>query len=475
MRWACVFLPQLALDGLLRRLDDAVSPLALVHGPVQRRTLMAVNESARQAGLRPGMTLAAVQSLGVSCRMIEHDPREVERLREFVATWAYRYSSQVSLEFPHAVILEIAQSHRLFGPWPELERRLHEDLVGLGLRHRITAAPNPYAARILANVHDGLAVDAHALMGALGQVPVERAGLPKEIVDAFLRSGLRTLRQILGLPRESVVRRFPKSLITHLDRLCGHEPAALTWYRPPDRFEARIEFEYDVESSMALLFPLRRLTSDLAAFLCSRDGGVQRFVLVLEHDRCAPTEIPVGLLAPERDAAMLFELARGRVENAAVPAPVRAMQLVARELPAFVPAAQDLFQTAAQQAMSWEQLRERLRARLGDDVVHGMHWRPDHRPDRAIGQEPPGRPFTRPLARPGWLLPQPIPLRDHYVRVIAGPERIESGWWDCDDLKRDYYIVETSRGQRAWAFCLAESELPAPPHPDRLMVHGWFG
>ena len=79
------------------------------------------------------------------------------------------------------------------------------------------------------------------------------------------------------------------------------------------------------------------------------------------------------------------------------------------------------------------------------------------------------------LSRPGWLLPRPVPLRDAYVRVIAGPERIESGWWDCDDLQRDYYIVETSRGQRAWAFCLAEGDMPAPPHPDRLMVHGWFG
>ncbi|GAB6194705.1 Y-family DNA polymerase [Lysobacter xanthus] len=476
MRWACIFLPQLALDGLLRRLDDPASPLALVHGPVQRRTLLAVNAAAREAGLKPGMTMAAAQALGVPCRTVEHDPRAAERLREFLAAWAYRYSSQVSLDLSHAVVLEASQSRRLFGEWPQLERRLRDDLVALGIRHRITAAPNPHAARMLANVHDGLAVDAHALHNALGQLPIERAGLPRDIVDAFLRMGLRRLRQVLALPRESMVRRFPPSLVAHLDRLCGHDPTPLQWYRPPDRFEARIEFEYDVESSLALLFPLRRLTHDLATFLCSRDGGVQRFMLVLEHERCAPTEVVVGLLTPEREASILFELARGRIENARLPAATRGMRLVAQELPPFVPAARDLFETRPQQAVPWTQLRERLRARLGDEAVHGLGWRADHRPEQAMSGATAVVPAQVPnVPRPGWLLPRPMPLQDRCVRILAGPERIESGWWDADDVRRDYYLVETARGQRVWAFCLVDDELPAAPMPDRMMVHGWFG
>ena len=33
MHWLCVFLPQLALDDVLRRLDDPLAPVALVSGP----------------------------------------------------------------------------------------------------------------------------------------------------------------------------------------------------------------------------------------------------------------------------------------------------------------------------------------------------------------------------------------------------------------------------------------------------------
>jgi len=69
--------------------------------------------------------------------------------------------------------------------------------------------------------------------------------------------------------------------------------------------------------------------------------------------------------------------------------------------------------------------------------------------------------------RPLWLLPQPIPLRQPLVQILSGPERIESGWWDGGDVRRDYYVVETSQGQRAWAF------LPAGA-AEGWMLHGWF-
>ena len=33
-----------------------------------------------------------------------------------------------------------------------------------------------------------------------------------------------------------------------------------------------------------------------------------------------------------------------------------------------------------------------------------------------------------------------------------GPERIETGWWRGDDVRRDYYVVETDAGTRWWIF-----------------------
>jgi protein ImuB len=62
---------------------------------------------------------------------------------------------------------------------------------------------------------------------------------------------------------------------------------------------------------------------------------------------------------------------------------------------------------------------------------------------------------------------QPQALRESLPQVLAGPERIESGWWDGADLRRDYYRVQTRAGQQAWVYREVGSEGP-------WLIHGWF-
>lgn len=469
MLWVCVLLPQLALDGVLRNRTDADAPLALLSGTPQRRVLQAVNPAARALGLKPGQSLIAAQAMSRAFTTAEYDLALIERWQQFLAAWAYGFSSQVSLHYPRCLLLEVHSSLALFGPWPRLEARLREELRTLGFGHRITLAPNPAAARVLANVHDGLAVtDTDSLYHVLESLPVERLGLPRDVASAFARMGLRTLKQILALPRDGLARRFCAETLRHLDTLIGHRPLALEFHRPPDLFDARIELNFEVESHQALLFPLRRLTADLAAYLAGRDSGVQRFTLHLEHRQLADSQVPVGLLSAERDPAMLFELTRGRLEHLQLPAPVLAVRLIARELPTFVPEHRELFDERPQQSLPWEQLRERLRARLGDDAVQGLAAHADHRPECAWQSQPVTRNALPSdiTPRPGWLLAEPKPLHEASLRVLAGPERIESGWWDGGDVRRDYYLVETRTGQRGWAFRSTDG--------GPLLLHGWF-
>jgi len=468
MRWACILFPQLALDAVLRRRDDPQTPLALLSGPLQRRVLQAVNPSAQALGLRRGQTLTVARALVEHFDCEEYQPQQVEHWQQFLAAWGYRFSSHVSLDFPRALLLEVESSLSLFGPWPRFEQRLREELQALGFQHRIVLAPNALAARILANVADGLAVDEAQLPQRLGSLPISRCGFAPEVASAFAGMGLRRLEQVHALPRASVAKRFSRAVLEHIDRLHGHLPQALDCYRPPDHFHGRIEFNFDVESSTALLFPLRRLTADLASFLAGRDCGVQRFLLLLEHRGGTATEVRVGLLSAEREPEMLFELARGRLEPVQLVAPVQALSLQAQDLPRFVPAAAELFTERPQQSLGWEQLRERLRARLGDEAVGGIAAQADHRPERAWSQLGQGtRVSGAQVPRPGWLLSDPQPLSDFFPRVLAGPERIESGWWDGADVRRDYYLIETADGRRAWVFHPAGK-------PDQFWVHGWF-
>jgi protein ImuB len=475
MLWACVLLPQLALDGVMRRRANPEEPLALISGTAQRRVLQTVNAAARELGLRPGQSLNAAHAMTREFATVEYDPAQTDHWHRLLAAWAYRFSSQVSLKYPRVLLMEVESSLGLFGPWPVFEARLREELTALGFSHRIVVAPNPVAARMLANVHDRLAVTCTAeLQELLEQMPVNRIGLPQDVATVFARMGLHRLRQVLALPRDTLARRFPAQVLQHLDTLLGRRPVALQCYVPPDHFDTRLELNFDVESHQALLFPLKRMIADLAVFLGGRDSGVQRFVIHLEHvpsvGSVAPdTLIPVGLLSAEREATMLFELARGRLEQVVVPSPVRALRLQAKDLPAFVPSHRELFDDRPQQNMPWEQLRERLRAKLGDEAVSGLSFQADHRPECAWQSCSTNKPATviSSVPRPGWLLPEPEPLAQASVRVLAGPERIESGWWDGGDMRRDYFLVETRSGQRGWAYRRVGDD-------SDLLLHGWF-
>jgi protein ImuB len=466
MSWACILLPHIALDSVLRRRTDD-TPLVLVDGPFNARCIVAVNATAREAGLRIGQSLIAARALLAQFDALPCDHEAAGRWQRFLAAVAYRYSSEVSL-LPHAIVLEVSGSLGLFGPWPRLEARLRADLVALGFRHRIAIAPTPQAAHVLAGIADGQAVLQPAqLRQALHNVPIRKSRLPVAATDALPAMGIRTLGQLLRLPRDGLRRRFGHALLQSIDRLLGELPAGLDLYRPPDVFDLRIELTHEVENIASLVFPLRRMTGDLAAYLAGRDGGVQRFTVHLEHRGSRITDVSVGLLSPERDPGMLFELARGRMESLQLPEPVLGMRLIARDLPVFVPAGRDLFDERPAHALPIEQLRERLRAKLGDKSVYRLGSTTDPRPERAQATAASATVHAEPHPRPTWLLDRPLPLRGPSPRIMAGPERLETGWWDGDEACRDYYMVETSLGQHAWVFC-------PPGEQGGWMLHGWF-
>ncbi len=472
--WACLRFPHWSLQASG---DDLTRPVAIVDGQPPRQRIVQVNALAHRAGVRSSHALAAAQALCSRLVLRPRDETAERQVLEALAAWAYRYSADVVLAPPDALLLEVGRSLSLFGGWPALQARLREELATLGYVHVLVAAPNATAAQVLSHSHDGLAIDASpSLLRALGALPIAAGGLDPNVVASLAGMGFRLLRELFRLPRAELARRVGPGVMDHLDRLRGLAAERLPRYRPPDRFERRIEFDHGIESTAAVLFPLRRLLGELALFLAARDGGVQRFTLVLEHERAATTRFEIGFLDPVREAATLLELARPRIERLELAAAVHALTLRADELPTLCPLHKDLFDSGRAEALEWPALVERLRARLGDAAVSGLARVDDHRPEHAWRRvsvtgrsrvEPTGVMEASAPLRPLWLLPRPCLLRPAPCAILAGPERIESGWWDGGDQRRDYYLVRLHDGQRAWAF------VPAGDR-DGWMLHGWF-
>jgi protein ImuB len=468
MLWACLRFPGLAFSAAFAALPEHM-PGALLENNARRRAVAMANPAAQKLGVQRGQSVAAARALCPGLVVRSRDKAAEARLLEELAAWCYQFSGHVSLAPPRCLLLEAGASLRLFDGWTSFSGKLKNGLAALGHPHTLAAAPYPAASWVLAACADGCVVQhPEQLRRLLEDIPLNKSGLTGASSTALRAMGFRRLREVFALPRPELSRRIGRDGMHWLDRLRGHANDVMPAWQPPARFDQRLEFDMEVEGSEPLMFPLRRLTQALGNMLAARDGGVLRFRLRLEHARESFTDVMVGMAEPQRDASRLFELARTRIERTTLHAGVRALELQAEQLPTFSPPLRDLFDQVRGDGLDWSTLDERLRARLGDAALGQLSAMADHRPERA-SRRGEGKALAEPEPRPRplWLLGRPRPMRPAPARVLAGPERIESGWWDGGDQRRDYYIVGTTHGQRAWAYLPAGSR-------DGWMLHGWF-
>ncbi|MBI5135706.1 MAG: DNA polymerase Y family protein [Nitrospirae bacterium] len=416
---------------------------------------------AARLGVHPGMALPAARALLPELTIHHADPEQDRATLERLACWAGQFTSAVSLA-GEGLLLDIAGSLRLFGGLAPLLRQVRRGVRRLGYRLGSTAvAPTPQGAWLLARAGDGRPVlEVGALSERIGALPVAALDVAGDVRERLAGVGVRTIGDLLALPRGGVVKRFGAAVLDQVDRALGSAPDPRPLFVPPDFFSGRLALPAEVREVEPVLFGLRRLLTELHGFLAAKGQGVDTVTLHLHHPEGGGTPVILTRLALTRDDRHLFGLFRERLGRQKLAKSVDALALTTGETVPLAAHSLGLFGGAPPDADG--QLLERIRARLGEAAVTGIHGLAEHRPERAWQPCAPGL-RQLPLAdgtRPLWLLREPRPLpaagglpcRGGPLTLTAGPERIESGWWDGVDVTRDYYIARHGRGGGYWVF-----------------------
>lgn len=499
-RWLGLYLPALPLQLFERTMQEPL-PLAVS----EREQIIACNKAARALGVRPGLSDSAARALSEVLRILPRRAAAERAALERLAVWALGFSDLVSLDLeakrPAALVLEARRSLRLFGGAEALHHRLSEGASALGWRVRCVLAPTPTAALLLAKAgYQGLIPDWSALRQAIADLPPALLIGERQALDDLTSMGVRSIGELLRLPRAGVVERFGMPLLQRIDRLLGERADPRLPFKPPEYFQVELELPAEVLSTDALIFPCRRLLGDLGAFLSVRQSGVQQLRWRLLHTAVAATYFELGSVRLERDPAHWLVLLRERLERLKLPEPVRSIELESERLSPMPPIAGELLSFDPNRCAPEASLLDRLRARLGEQAVRGLALVADHRPEcawrwsqlamaepisaaesgRARNQPEPSKQVKSLLLaraeRPLWLLPEPLLLERRHGRPwLNGPlelsescERIETGWWDGFEIARDYYIATNSRGERLWIYREMRGE-------RRWLLHGFMG
>ncbi len=484
MLWCALVLPDLALQVFTRGRSDT-GPLAIL-GPRPQLRVLAANPAAMACGVAAGISRASALALAPQLNLRERAPALEDAALTEIATWAGRFTSTVSIDPPDTLLLEIRASLRLFGGLAPLCATIDQGLGELGFTGQLAVAPTPLAARWLARCTPGSLIDSEAeLADSLDPLPIAVLGdgcdgVTADNLNLLAGIGIHRLAEVRRLPRSGLARRHARAVTTQLDRAYAIVPDPRPWFVPPERYAARLPLPAPTDQVDTLLFGVRRLLAGLSGWLDARQAGLERFTLVLEYEHHRPghesredaLEIVLGALS--RDMARCQLLAREHLTRSPLPAPVDTLRLEADGPRLLIPPRTDLFDGDDGRQGDPGLLLATLRARLGHDAVRCLATHPDHRPERAwrwteplaADRSAPPDPYSLPSSpRPLWLLPTPRPMaRPPAESLLAGPERIEAGWWDGPgaEVQRDYFVARGHDDCLVWIF------------QERLPPHGWF-
>lgn len=439
--------------------------------------------------------------------------------------WCLQFTPRVAL-LDDGVVAELQASHRLFGGADRLAHHIQTEAQALGCQ-ACAQARTAAAALALARHHGhhtlptpwGTADGDAALATLFDALPLHTLAGVAPHAHTLDRLGCRTLKDVRALPRGGLSRRFGAGLLQALDEATGVRAQAFDWLTLPPVFESRLELPHRVETAQAMGAAAAVLLGQLCAWLAGQHAAVQTWTLRWQHDffhqRDAGTHgsCTVRMASPSRDRQRLQQLLNEHLQRIQLGGPLGDISLYADDICPLADDSCSLFPEISGEALSTRpdalsppsaqkmqqvglhSLMERLSARLGQDRVLQGQVQPDHRPEQAQTwyPAPHGLPPAYPprqtaaldLPQPCWLLktPQPLllsrigassvqmPCYQGRLRLLAGPHRIEAGWWDQDPTARDYYLASSPRAGLLWIY---RDRRPGAPDDEGWFLHGLF-
>lgn len=460
---------------------------------------------AAELGIRPGVTLAQARAAMPELLVRDFDEQRDRETLDELAGWAVRFSPLVEPLPPESLLLDIDGCQRLFGGEDNLARQALGGLARQGFSGRAAIADTVGAAYACAaaRLEAFTCVPEGQASAYLAGLPPAALRIPRETIEQLHGVGLRSIGDLMMLPRSLLPARFGPLLVLRLQQALGevHEGIGLRRIRASPH--VRTAFDGALQELPALQEVARRLLSQLFRQLVAESLALRQLDCVLYREHAPPTVLQIGFSQPMRVEAHAGRLLEQRLEPVDLSAGVAGVLLVASQTARGSSQQIELFEPRdPQQLEAFGELIDRLVNRLGPDAVMQAELAADHQPERAwryveisdgateprdAGDEEKENPLASFPPSPGgfvasWpflpsLPPRPLRLlnppaairamalapdgppvwleiRGCSYRVLAaeGPERIETGWWRGTDVQRDYFRVHVHTGEQFWLF-----------------------
>ncbi|MCU0815824.1 MAG: DNA polymerase Y family protein [Cypionkella sp.] len=544
-----LWFPRMAAERAQRLRRMAIArPLAIVGQRHQAQVIVSLNIEAEAEGLTLGQSLRDATAL---CADLQTLPEDAQGDRAFLAAlgrWAGKFSPWIAEDPPDALIVDLTGAAHLFGGEDGVLAQVAQDCADLGLSLRAAVADTRGAAWALARYAGACALanrsgndirqEARAtrsraaprnrtrlpasgtaappsgviaapgtMRQALAPLPIAALRLPPATIEALGALGLTRIRDIAGLPRAALARRFGPEVLLRLDQAFGTLPEPVNPAADALHLAVRITFPDPIGLFDDVMAGIDRLLPALCARLRATGRGLRLLRVEAQRSDGRRLWADIPLARPTDNPESLRPLIAMKVEGFEAGFGFDRLRLEALDsealpqvqhggpLPPATKGSAALTTEPANQTRL-EDLLSRLSTRLGQDVVLRLHPAESHVPEKtfsilaAAWAAPATGAWPAPRAPRPMVLFRPEPVRapedrtppaafrwrgrDLTLRMAVGPERILPEWWlDDPDWRigpRDYWRVEVTGGDRLWLFYAHGAEISGG-----WFCHGSFG
>lgn len=491
-RVACVDVPALPLQLLLRRHPTWRDlPTAVVKDDRPQGRVLWINRHGRDQGILPGMTFAAARSLAADLRAAVVAPGSLEDVVAELATALGNFSPRVEAAPPPCVpgvfFVDPSGMTTLYGSHEAWAQGIGQALRGLGFRSSVVVGSHRFRSHAIARSKGGTWVldpGREARMAA--RVPLRDLDLSPDLRDALAVLDIHTLGRFLQLPATEMRARFgPEAAQLHA-MAADRAFAPLQPRKLIDPVGRTLQFEPPDSDHTRVLFGLKGALHELLGILAGRGQAMSLLHLTLELDHAPNHPEALEPASPTLDELQILDLVRLRLEGLCLPAAIAGLTL---ELEGIRADARQLrlFETRARRDLdAGNRALARIRAAFGETAVSRASLRTAHLPEAGFCWEPTDRVrfpsasdrtspspsgdetwitsavplvrrlFSRPIPLPPVPRHEPESWLDREMGVgavtgLTGPYRISGGWW-VRTVERDYYYVDTRRGDLLWVF-----------------------
>jgi len=465
-------------------------PLVFVDRIQNAMRIVALDICGEKAGLKRGQGLAEARAMRPGIEIIAADPAADKGLLTSLADWCDRYTPLVAMDGANGLYLDISGCVHLHGSEKSLLTDILSRLFRLGIEARGAISSSAGLSWAMARYRPGEIIGHQEAEQALSPLPLAALRLPLETIETLARVGLKTVGDLIHLPRAPLARRFGPSVLLRLDQALGFEDEPLLPRLPVASLSAERRLASPIQDEDDILGLTLQLAKSLRQSLEEREEGGRLFELVLFRVDGKVFRIRAATSAasknPERIAALYRERLQAIHDDLDAGYGFEILRLSVLKTERYVAIQEDL-SGKSDQARSLSAFADRVLARFGPESLSMLVLQESHVPERATAfapiadiaelavQQRLDRPVVAapPSVRPLRLfrhpervdaiateLPEGAPASFKWRKILyqvaraEGPERIAGEWWiDGEDaLTRDYFRIEDADGRRFWLF-----------------------